>query len=790
MRSTFSLFLIAFLLVPSFLFSQEEVTLISPTTVGLALSDRGFLGVRRVASAVILPRSTFGVQANGDFWQMGDFLRNDTLQRRLENRGVFSLSLANFWEIAIVGETSSHFYRDLLTEDVILSQAIGDFSLGTKFAFPANPYFWLGLDFTGKFRTPRGTIGVKGNAGSISTNLLFTLDFTTLRDPTPLRISLNTGYFRDYGENLFPDEIQPLDRFILGIPWQNQAILGGISVEVPQRVVNLYLEYSTEQYIGKPKDPRLEKRTYISNPQRFTPGFRLFPTRGMVVDLSSDLGHNLFFSSARYDVEGLGKKEKIEPDWTAHLAVGYIFLPPAPELPKMGKVEGVIYDERTRQPIGGVVISFPQNPELSAILTNQKGEYRTYEFPLNQPVTLRIEKEQYQREETTITLTQPKITRDFYLKFVEKEGVVKGQTIDPTGKPVPATIKIVGTTLPPITVNPMTGRYESRLEEGTYTLAAEAEGYEPKAYRLSVVAGKTIEVNFVLNPAQNYGILKGSVRDEKGMPVANAVIRLDKPVLPPFGVYPQTGTFETALPPGSYTLSASAPGYKEEVRTIAVEKNSTVVLDLVLKQVTLTGKIVGKVVSEKTNKGVPAVISFPNGERENIPADPETGSFVIELPVGTYTIKAGHPEHQSQTQEVRVEAGKETFVTFTLKPFEKIRITKEKIEIKEQIQFKTGKATILPPSYSILNEIARVLKENPEIKLIIEGHTDNVGNPQKNKILSQKRADAVREYLLSQGISQDRLTAIGYGQERPIADNRTEEGRRLNRRVEFKIVQP
>ncbi|HNQ00543.1 MAG TPA: OmpA family protein, partial [Bacteroidia bacterium] len=74
----------------------------------------------------------------------------------------------------------------------------------------------------------------------------------------------------------------------------------------------------------------------------------------------------------------------------------------------------------------------------------------------------------------------------------------------------------------------------------------------------------------------------------------------------------------------------------------------------------------------------------------------------------------------------------------------------------------------------------------PEAKLSVEGHTDNTGNPEKNVTLSQKRCESVKNYLVSKGIDANRLTATGYGDTRPIADNKTADGRAKNRRVELK----
>lgn len=103
------------------------------------------------------------------------------------------------------------------------------------------------------------------------------------------------------------------------------------------------------------------------------------------------------------------------------------------------------------------------------------------------------------------------------------------------------------------------------------------------------------------------------------------------------------------------------------------------------------------------------------------------------------------------------------------------------------IQFATGKDLIIKKSYPILNQIAKVLIENPSYLIEIRGHTDNVGDPKLNQILSQKRAAAVLKYLVGKGIELKRMTANGYGDTLPVADNSTAEGRTLNRRVEFEI---
>ncbi len=123
-------------------------------------------------------------------------------------------------------------------------------------------------------------------------------------------------------------------------------------------------------------------------------------------------------------------------------------------------------------------------------------------------------------------------------------------------------------------------------------------------------------------------------------------------------------------------------------------------------------------------------------------------------------------------------------------PPKRVEVKKEKIQVNEKIHFDFNKATIKPDSYNLLDEIADVILKHPELKKIsIEGHTDSIGTPKYNLKLSKERATAVRDYLVNKGVEPDRLVTEGFGLERPIADNETEEGRAQNRRVEFNIIE-
>jgi outer membrane protein OmpA-like peptidoglycan-associated protein len=121
----------------------------------------------------------------------------------------------------------------------------------------------------------------------------------------------------------------------------------------------------------------------------------------------------------------------------------------------------------------------------------------------------------------------------------------------------------------------------------------------------------------------------------------------------------------------------------------------------------------------------------------------------------------------------------------------RVVVEDNKIVINEKIQFDFNKATIKPESDSLMQEIIKVIKENPHIKKIaIEGHTSSEGSDKYNLKLSDKRAKAVMDYLVTKGeLAKEMFSAKGFGESKSIADESTEEGKEKNRRVEFNIVE-
>lgn len=200
--------------------------------------------------------------------------------------------------------------------------------------------------------------------------------------------------------------------------------------------------------------------------------------------------------------------------------------------------------------------------------------------------------------------------------------------------------------------------------------------------------------------------------------------------------------------------------------------------------------IKGKVKDSKTSKPVESEIILQyttnNTEAGHLWSDPDNGHYEAVLPdTGYYDVFAKAHGYYAYKQTIHTELQneyKEIEYDLILVPLSK----GQKIELRN-IFFVRSKAEILPKSLTELDYLVEILTENPEIKILIAGHTDNTGSADLNQKLSQDRADKIKDYLIDQGIDKKRLDSKGYGGTKPLASNTTEATRRLNRRVEFTI---
>lgn len=160
------------------------------------------------------------------------------------------------------------------------------------------------------------------------------------------------------------------------------------------------------------------------------------------------------------------------------------------------------------------------------------------------------------------------------------------------------------------------------------------------------------------------------------------------------------------------------------------------------------------------------------------------GKFQILLPKGeTYSVRYKDFSKTVDYNKIELPAQEGKYIVDVI-----IKYQPSKVFVLDDVHFDTGKSTLKASSYPALNDIVEIMKLKPNMKIEIGGHTDNVGDPQSNMRLSQNRAKTVRNYIISKGIKSDRLTAVGYGETRPIADNNTENGRQENRRTEVTIL--
>jgi len=160
------------------------------------------------------------------------------------------------------------------------------------------------------------------------------------------------------------------------------------------------------------------------------------------------------------------------------------------------------------------------------------------------------------------------------------------------------------------------------------------------------------------------------------------------------------------------------------------------------------------------------------------------GLFSINLPKGdTYIIRYREFTDDADYAEMEIPA-----TTSRVQMSVEIKIETPKTFILENVFFDTGKASLKKESFHALNNLYEALKHKETLAIEIAGHTDNIGGEAYNLKLSEDRAQAVRQFLISKGIAAHRITAVGYGFSKPLADNDTEENRALNRRTEVKVL--
>lgn len=295
------------------------------------------------------------------------------------------------------------------------------------------------------------------------------------------------------------------------------------------------------------------------------------------------------------------------------------------------------------------------------------------------------------------------------------------------------------------------------------------------------------------------GRVKGFVHEkDKQEGIANAIVAYENhPEITSMVTGPD-GRFTTQeLGEGGYGFLVKVDGYKDGQCTATVVKGAPEVnADCVLEALPRVGTIVGRVRDAATQAPIQSatVKVVDAAKKESSLGTDGQGSFrVADVPPGTvsFTVEADGYLVQVMPSDIKARQDNPVDILLTPKPKNAlVTVGKTEITIKQQIQFAVDSAVILPESQALMTEIADAMIRTARIRRVeIQGHTDNTGTPDRNKTLSEQRAEAVRGWLVDHGVGPDRIAAKGYGQTKPLVPNVTAANKARNRRVQFVILE-
>lgn len=308
-------------------------------------------------------------------------------------------------------------------------------------------------------------------------------------------------------------------------------------------------------------------------------------------------------------------------------------------------------------------------------------------------------------------------------------------------------------------------------------------GLNDKTPDLEIIAGLGLTGRIFTPPKPTRGTIVARVVEAltaKPLPATVTLPGIDKPG--PYRVASDGTVKVKGVRPGEVVVEAAAPGYRSAAVAVTVAAGRTTHQAIELELLPTEGVIAGIISDAATGAPLRATVSLPGSGFGPFAAGAQGEWSTEGLPAGNYTVEAAADGYLTATTTVQVRAGETATADFEL--------VKEGVEITLKVYFDVDKATLRPESRDGLAAAAKLLKENPGVSVEIAGHTDNTGSDEYNLALSKRRAQAVVDYLVTKhGIDRSRLTVKGYGESKPVATNDTEDGKQLNRRVEFKVLE-
>jgi outer membrane protein OmpA-like peptidoglycan-associated protein len=362
-------------------------------------------------------------------------------------------------------------------------------------------------------------------------------------------------------------------------------------------------------------------------------------------------------------------------------------------------------------------------------------------------------------------------------------------------------ISIKGISPDSVHINTDSATYSVRLPMGKlYSVTISAKHFKPGTTPLDLKAIKEFTLmkkDLVAEPIPHV-LVTGKMLDRNSNQLipadANPRITIEGIAQDSVTVDPSRGTYKAIVKYGkTYKVNLTANRYEPLPNTIDVtneEEYREIPVDLFVdreKAAQVLGKIIDKKTGKPIDKSKRVSIRVEGMTTVWATIDSVAGTYDLKLPLGAnYTISASAPNYYPLYEMLNI--GKEST---DIKIYKDLTIVP--IEVGQSIRlnnifFEVAKSKLKPESFAELDRVADFLKNNPDIKVEIGGHTDNAGKAATNMKLSQARAAAVADYIISKGLPKEKIVSKGYGLTKPVASNKTKDGKALNRRVEFTIL--
>ena len=291
-------------------------------------------------------------------------------------------------------------------------------------------------------------------------------------------------------------------------------------------------------------------------------------------------------------------------------------------------------------------------------------------------------------------------------------------------------------------------------------------GYAPKY-------GIGVNLMYSADLSSHPSILSGTVTDLATGEMVAASVTFPGSDVQGVNTEAASGMYSTQLDEGTYTILVVADGYIPVNETIEIPSGENIERHFVIQSA--SGTVSGTVTDAGTGEAIEALVSASQSVQSS---SDQNGEYSIETAAGTRTFTASSNGYSNQSRTVEIVAGQSVVQDFQLS-----------IQLNfENVYFDVARHTLRADAKVILDRVAQMLISNPGVSVMITGNTDSDGTPEYNQELAENRALAVRNYLISKGVSEESLSTVGYGEERPAAPNNTDENKALNRRSEFTIL--